>query len=310
MFGNLVTERKSFRWDDESFIDAKVSNECKIIGEIVSIISASENINNANKAARLAEEGGAMSAAASNANAADRINIGQVNAAAVTGAAANTARGIREVGAGNADAVLEAAFHNLRMYDMQSKEELRIHKMQEKWHAGEIRARLSGTGIQVNTGSAMAYLRSEIKKGIDERRFMQTRDAYTMLGDAEDALRTSLLTVKTANINAAITQENAALQAGVMMAEAMADAAAMVRQGEIYAAVGVANGSAARASGYASALGNLSAAAPGLSNAYTNWKNSQTRFPSDYSNMASSAAGGRNTVGYGTYNAVTGSGGF
>jgi hypothetical protein len=276
MFGNLVTERKSFRWDDEAFIDAKVSNECKIIGELISIISASESINNANRAQRLAEEGGAMSAAASNANAADRINIGQLNAGAVTGAAANTARGIREVGAGNADAVLEAAFHNLRMYDMQSKEELRIHKMQEKWHAGEIRARLSGTGIQVNTGSSMAYLRSEIKKGIDERRFMQTRDAYSMLGDAEDALRTSLLTVKTANINAAITQENAALQAGVMMAEAMADAAAMVRQGEIYAAVGVANGSAARASGYASALGSLSAAAPGLSNAYTNWRNSQS----------------------------------
>ena len=310
MFGNLVTERKSFRWDDEAFIDAKVSNECLIINEFINIWSASENIKNANRAQRLAEEGGRMSAAASNANAADRINIGQVNASAVTGAAANTARGIREVGAGNADAVLEAAFHNLRMYDMQSKEELRIHKMQEKWHAGEIRARLSGTGIQVNTGSAMAYLRSEIKKGVDERRFMQTRDAYTMLGDAEDALRTSLLTVKTANINAAITQENAALQAGVMMAEAMADAAAMVRQGEIYAAVGVANGSAARASGYASALGNLSAAAPGLSNAYTNWKNSASVSTGVSSFSSSYGSGSANSYGVGTYNPSSGAGGF
>lgn len=259
------------------------------------------SISAGNEAAAKAEEGGALSKNASYANASDRINIGQINAGAAVSAAANTAMGMREVGASSADALLEAGFHNLRMYDMQSKEELRIHRMQEKWHAGEIRARLSGTGIQVNSGSAMAYLRSEITKGLEERRFMETRDAWTMLGIAEDSLRRSLLTVKTANINAAITQENAALQAGVMMAEAMADANAMRRQGDIAAAVGVANGQAARASGYASAIGSLQGMLQPLNNLMT---------PAVNTTYGTYGQGIRNNYGVGTYNSVTGSGGF
>jgi len=118
----------------------------------------------------------------------------------------------------------------------------------------------------------MAYLRSEIVKGLQERRFIQTRDAYTMLYMASDALRGSLLTVKTANINAQITEENAALQASVAMAEALADAAAMRRQGDISAAVGVANGQAARSAGYGAALGAIGNALPAANQLYQSWR--------------------------------------
>jgi len=239
---------------------------------ILGIIGASESAKAGRKAERLMMEGGALSQWASYANASDREALGALNASAITGAAANTAAGMREVGYANGIEILEKEFQNLQMYKMQSDEELRLHRMGERWHAGEIRARMSGTGVLVNSGSPMAYLRSEIVKGLQERRFIQTRDAYTMLHMGKDALRGSLLTVKTANINAQITEENAALQASVAMAEALADAAAMRRQGDISAAVGVANGQAARSAGYGAALSAIGNALPAANTLYQSWR--------------------------------------
>ena len=104
---------------------------------------------------------------------------------------------------------------------------------------------------------------------------METRDAWTMLGLAEDGLRQSLLTVKSANYNAKVTQDNAALQAEVTIAESIAQAAAMRRQGDISAQVGVANAQAARASGMAGAIGAIGSAVGYAGNAYSSWKASQ-----------------------------------
>jgi|DEB0MinimDraft_6_1074348.scaffolds.fasta_scaffold03154_2 3-hydroxymyristoyl/3-hydroxydecanoyl-(acyl carrier protein) dehydratase len=262
-----------------------------ITSAAVSLFGASSADKAGREAARLAKEGGYLSQWASYANASDAERIGSLNAGAITAAAANNALATREIGYANAEAITEATMHNLGMYKIQSDEEQRVHLMEERWAAGEIRARMSATGVMVNSGSALAYLRSEIKKGIQERNFMKQRDLYAMIGLAEDGLRQSILTVKTANWNARITEENAAMQAGVVMAEAMAQAAAMRRQGDIVAQVGVANAQAARYQGTAAALAGIGNALSSAGSAYASWKAGQPTAQPSQSTATTAIAG-------------------
>jgi hypothetical protein len=247
-----------------------------IIGAGASAAGAAASIAQGERAFELMKEGGELSKAASYANASDAERIGALNAGAITKAAYNNALATRDVGYSNAKAIASSSLHNLGMYQIQSDEDQRLHRLEERWHAGEIRAMMSGTGVQVNTGSPLAYLRSEITKGIQERQFMLTRDQWTMVGMGADDLKKTLLTVKTANWNAKVTEENAKLQAGVVMAAAVAEAAAMRRQGDIAAAVGVANAQAARAQGNMAAIGAISNAVGYAGDAYSSWKASQT----------------------------------
>ena len=258
----------------------------------LSIFGAISSSSAADEASELAMQGGELSKGASYANAAAAERIGALNAGAITGAAANNASMMREIGYANAQAIADATVHNLRMYDLQSKEEVRLHRREERWHAGEIRAMQAGTGIQIGSGSPLAYLNSEITKGIQERHFMETRDAWTMLGMADDGLKQSLLTVKSANYNAKVTQDNAALQASVTIAESIAQAAAMRRQGDISAQVGVANAQAARANGMAGAIGAIGSAVGYAGNAYSSWKATQAATPT-YSGASFSWSQGR-----------------
>jgi hypothetical protein len=273
MFGNLVSERDSFRFDNEDHIESRYANKTFWISEIIAIWGAVESHNAGKQAQRLAEEGGALSQAASYANAADVEALGALNAGAITAAAKNNASMYREIGYANAQAITDATLHNLQMSAIENDEEQRLHRREERWHAGNIRAMAGSTGVMVNSGSPMAYLNSEITKGLQERDFLATRAQYAMMGDASDGLRKSLLTVKSANMNARVTEQNAALQANVAISESIARAAAMRRQGDISAAVGVANGQAAYYGGQASAIGAIGNAAGSLQNTYLNYRN-------------------------------------
>ena len=249
----------------------------------------------ADEAAELAMRGGQLSKDASYANAADAERLGALNAGAITGAASNNASMMREIGYANANAIADATKHNLQMYQIQSQEELRLHKRDQRWHAGEIRAMQASTGVQIGTGSPLAYLNSEITKGIQEQHFMETRDNWTMLGMTDEGLKQSLLTVKSANYNAKVTQDNAALQAQVTIAESIAQAAAMRRQGDISAQVGVANAQAARANGTAGAIGAIGSAVGYAGNAYSSWKAAQTPAATPtYGNWSSPSYAGPN----------------
>lgn len=274
MFGNLVSERDTFRFDNEDYLESRYANKTFWIAEAIAIWGAVESRNAGKQAQRLAEEGGAMSQAASYANAADVEALGALNAGAITGAAKNNASMYREIGYANAQAIADATLHNLQMSKIEHDEEQLLHRREEKWHAGNIRAMVGSSGVMVNNGSALAYLNSEVTKGLQERDFLNKRALYTMIGDVEDGLRTSLLTVKSANLNARVTEQNAALQANVAISEAMARGAAMRRQGDISAAVGVANGQAAYYGGQAAAIGAIGNAAGSFQNTYQGWKNS------------------------------------
>jgi hypothetical protein len=271
----------------------------------ISLFGASQANKAGEEASELMMQGGALSKDASYANAADVESLGALNAGAITGAAQNNATMMREIGYANAQAIADATIHNIRMYNIQSQEELRLHERDERWHAGEIRAMQASTGVQVGSGSPLAYLNSEITKGIQERHYMETRDAWAMLGLADDGLKQSLLTVKSANYNAKVTQDNAALQAQVTIAESIAQAAAMRRQGDISAQVGVANAQAARSQGMAGALGAIGQSVGYAGNAYSSWKASQAT--TSYPVYGTGAA---NSFGVGTYNSSSGAGGF
>jgi len=298
-----TSERGAFRWDDDEQIESKYAHKtfwvAAVIGAAASIYGASQASKAGEEASELMMEGGALSKDASYANAADAEALGSLNASAITAAASNNATMYREIGYANANAIAQATSHNLMMYQMQSTEELKLHAREERWHAGEIRAMGGASGFNVNSGSPLAYLRSEITKGIEERFFMERRDNFSMLGLAQDGLTESLLTVKSANYNAKVTESNAALKAQVTMAEAIAQAAAMRRQGDISAQVGVANAQAARSQGTAAAIAGIGNAAGSLGNAYSSWKGSQVSSP-----YAS------NSYGVGTYQPASGQGGF
>lgn len=301
MFGNLVSERDSFKFDNEEYIESRYANKTFWISEIISIWSASESMKAGKEAQRLAEEGGALSQGASYANAADVEALGALNASAITGAAKNNASMYREIGYANAQAITDATLHNLQMSRIENDEEQRLHRREEKWHAGNIRAMVSSSGVQVNTGSPLAYLNSEITKGLQERDFLNKRAMYSMIGDAEDGLRQSLLTVKSANLNAQVTEQNAALQAKVTISESIARAAAMRRQGDINAAVGVANGQAAYYGGQAAAIGAIGNAAGSFQNTYLNYRNnsgSGSSWNSQFSSGNGSFSGSNWKAGY------------
>ncbi len=245
------------------------------------------------KAQALAEEGGRLSKEASYLNANDVEYLGAVNAGVINQMAAKNAAGIRDVGYANALAIAEATHQNLWLHQLQTQEELRIQERDERWHAGEIRAMTASTGIAVNGGSPVAYLKAEIAKGIQERRFMELRGNLTGLRIADDGMKKTLLTVKSANWDAKIIQDNAALKAEVTMLEALAQAASMRRQGDISEMVGVANAQAARANGMSAALGYLSKGIGYAGQAYASF---QTPSQASY--------------GVGTYNTSTQMGGF
>ena len=301
MFGNLVSERDTFRFDNEEHLESRYANKTFWISELISIWGASESIQAGKQAQRLAEEGGAMSQAASYANAADVEALGALNASAITGAAKNNASMYREIGYANAQAIADATLHNLQMSKIEHDEEQRLHRREEKWHAGNIRAMVGSSGVMVNNGSPMAYLNSEITKGLQERDFLNKRALYSMIGDVEDGLRQSLLTVKSANLNAQVTEQNAALQANVAISESIARAAAMRRQGDISAAVGVANGQAAYYGGQASAIGAIGNAAGSFQNTYLNYRNnsgSGSSWNSQFSSGNGSFSGSNWKAGY------------
>ena len=293
-----MEDRKAFRWDDEEFIEAKYDSKCFWIAAAVGIAASLYGASQASAAGERAEElmmeGGALSKAASYANAADAEALGARNAGAINKAAANNAQMGREIGYANANAIADATLINLKLYSLQSNEEVRLHRREEKWHAGEIRAVVSSSGFAVNSGSPLAYLQSEITKGLQERTFMQQRSAHTMIGMADEGLTSSLLTVKTANYNAKVTQDNAALQASVAIATATAEAAAMRRQGDISALVGVANAQAARAQGSAAAISAIGSAVGYGASAYQSWSSSQSPASSTYGNWSSTSYAGPN----------------
>lgn len=204
----------------------------------VSLIGGSKQASAHRLAGRLTKE-------ANYANAEDVMQVAAINAAAITGAAANNAAAVLEVGEANALAHERATLNNLAHVSIQSEEDLRLHKKAERELAGEIRAMAASTGFVAELGSPQYHLNAQAVEGFRRRDYMINKQKLTLLTIASEGRDRRDITRLQANQQAEVLMANASLQAEVAMADASARAAAMERAGEIAEEAGIANASAA-----------------------------------------------------------------
>jgi hypothetical protein len=206
------------------------------------------------KSASALTRGGQLAREAAYANAADLRELAAFNSAGYREAGAVNAGAIMTVGEANALAVENATARNLLMYGMQAGEDRRRHLIQERMTAGQIRAMAGASGVQTNTGSPLHYLNAQVSLGIRERRFGDIKAYWTLRNMYEEGTEQAAVIRLTAEQQAMVTEYNAELQAEMSYAEAMRQATAMERSGDINAAVGAAEGSAAMWGGISNAL--------------------------------------------------------
>ncbi|MCP3868903.1 MAG: hypothetical protein GY703_12560, partial [Gammaproteobacteria bacterium] len=120
-------------------------------------------------ASKAAKKGGAAAREAAFANAADIRGFGEFNSANILGVGAVNAAAIRDVGEINAEYIERSTERNIMLYGLQADEDVERHVRAEKQVAGDIRARASGSGIQVNRGSPLQFLNAQVDEGIRQR---------------------------------------------------------------------------------------------------------------------------------------------
>ena len=145
--------------------------------------------------------------------------FGQMNHAAMMEAAHINAGMTMAIADLNAGYIERAGERNLKMYGIQSAEEKRRHIRAEKMHAGSVRAAQSGTGIQVNTGSNLAYLHDQIDEGLRQRHFMMVRHAETKKSIKMDYMDRAYVTRESGRLQAEAIMANGAIGADMALAE-------------------------------------------------------------------------------------------
>ena len=164
--------------------------------------------------------------------------FGQLNHDAMMEAAHINAGMTQEIGELNAWYIERAGERNLKMYGIQSEEELRRHVRAEKMHAGSIRAAQSGTGIQVNTGANLRYLHDQVDEGLRQRHFMMVRHAETKKSIRMDFEDKAYVTRKSAALQAEAIMANGAIGADMALAEAQWQQSQYMSQANAYQQAG------------------------------------------------------------------------
>jgi hypothetical protein len=176
-------------------------------------------------------------------NAQQASYFGQLNAEAHMEAAHINAGVTQQIGELNAGYIERAGERNLKMYGIQSAEELRRHIRAEKLHAGSVRAAQSGTGIQVNTGANLRYLHDQIDEGLNQRHFMMVRHHETKISMKQDYMDRAFVTRKSAALQAEAIMANGAIAADMALAEANYQNSQYMMQASQYGQAGDSSGS-------------------------------------------------------------------
>ena len=113
-------------------------------------------------------------------NAADLRELAKSNAEAYKYAGEVNADAVLTVGEANATMVERETVRALQMYGLEAAEERRLHVLSEKQVAGDIRATVGGSGVMTNTGSPLHYLHSQVKLGIQTRRFGDLKTYWSL----------------------------------------------------------------------------------------------------------------------------------
>ncbi len=196
-------------------------------------VMAAASIYSGYSASRSAERGGALARDAAFANAADIRGFGDFNASNILEVGAVNAQAIVDVGEVNAQYIERATERNMHLYGLQAEEDVERHIRAEKQVAGDIRARASGSGIQVNTGSPLQFLNAQVDEGIRQRGYMVLKHTETLYSMAEEGKDKAFVTRYTANKNADVTIANAQANASMALANAELTAAQQERSGEL-----------------------------------------------------------------------------
>ncbi len=207
------------------------------------------------KSSQAQREGGEAAREASYLNASDLRDLAHSNASAYRAAGAVNAGAIRTIGEANALAVENKTARNILLYGLQATEDRRRHVLNEQLTAGTIRAMGGASGVQTNTGSPLHYLNAQVDLGIRERRYGDIKAYWTVRNMKEEGEEQAHVIRLTADQQAMVTEYNASLQAELSLAESLRQATAMERSGDVQAATGAAQGSAAMWGGIGNAVG-------------------------------------------------------
>ena len=246
-------------------------------------------------ASKSAKRYGKLAREAAYANASDLRGFGEFNAANIAAVGAINAGAIIDVGEANATYIERSTERNLYLYGLQAGEDVRRHLTAERQVAGDIRARASGSGIQVNTGSPLQFLNAQVDEGITQRKYMVLKHTETIQSMGEEGADKAFVTRYTAEKNAEVTMANAEANASMALANAELAASQSERSGDLAQQSGQVAGSAAMIQGIGSAvslIGNAYSAGVFTASPST-FTTTQTGFQSSYvgSNTYSSSSG-------------------
>jgi hypothetical protein len=220
----------------------------------VAIAIAGSSLYSGYKGKQAAEAGGSAAQAAAEANAADIRGFGDFNASSILNVGAINAQAIIDVGEVNANYIERSTERNINLYGLQADEDVNRHKRAEKQVAGDIRARASGSGIQVNTGSPLQFLNAQVDEGIRQREYMVLKHTETLYTMAEEGSDKAFVTRFTADKNAEVTMANAEANAAMALANAELAASQQENSGELAYQTGQIAGSSAMIQGITGAI--------------------------------------------------------
>ena len=230
------------------------------LAEILAGVSIVSSLFSGYSAKKSAEAGGEAAQEAAYANASDIRGFGSFNAGNILSVGAVNANAIVDVGEINSQYIERSTARNISLYGIQADEDVRRHVRAEKMVAGDIRARASGSGIQVNTGSPLQFLNAQVDEGIRQRRFMVIKHAETLYSMAEEGSDKAFVTRYTADKSAEVTMANAEANAAMAMANAELTATQQERSGDLAYETGQIAGQSAMVQGVTSAIsGGISA---------------------------------------------------
>lgn len=211
-------------------------------------------------ASKSAKRYGKLAREAAYTNASDLRGFGEFNAANIAAVGAINAGAIIDVGEANATYIERSTERNLYLYGLQAGEDVRRHLTAERQVAGDIRARASGSGIQVNTGSPLQFLNAQVDEGITQRKYMVLKHTETIQSMGEEGADKAFVTRYTAEKNAEVTMANAEANASMALANAELAASQQETAGELAYESGQAQGQAAMIQGIGSAVSGLGSA--------------------------------------------------
>lgn len=188
-------------------------------------------------------------------NADDLIALTEQNRALSKYAAGYTAGAIRHIGYANSNAVEQTADRNFALMNLQTSYTNYKMEQETRQMAGDIRARVSSTGISVNEGSPLHYLNQQVAAAEFDRKFTVGVERLSALGYLADEREKARLMRMDADQRADMTVFNEAIASEIAWNEAQARAASMRRGAEMNARTLDIQANAALYSGISQAVG-------------------------------------------------------